>query len=77
MHKSKIRAIFEYVFRCGTNASETAREINSVFGEASTSHSGVSFWSAEFRSGDFKLQNEPCGRPQPKVNNDELKAIVE
>ena len=27
---SKIRAIFEYEFRCETNASETARKINSV-----------------------------------------------
>ena len=29
-------AIFKYEYRCGTNASETALEIDSVFGEAST-----------------------------------------
>ena len=77
MDKSKICAIFEYEFRWGTNASETARKFNSVFGEDSTSHSIVSFWFAKFHSGDFSLENEPRGRPQPKVNNDELKAIVE
>ena len=77
MDKSKIRVIFEYKFRCGTNASETTGKINSAFGESSTSHSTVSFWFTIFHSGDFSLENEPHGRPQPKVNNHELKAIVE
>ena len=48
-----MRAIFEYEFHCGTNASETTRKINSVFGESSTSYSTVSFWFVKFRSGDF------------------------
>ena len=34
-------------------------------------------WFAKFCSGEFSLENEPRGRPQHKVNNDELKAIVE
>ena len=51
--------------------------MNSVFGEGSTSRSIVSFWFAKLRSGDFSLENEPSGRSQSKVNNDELKAIVE
>ena len=76
MYKTKILAIFEYEFRCGTKAMEGARKINSVFGEASTSHSIVSFLFAKFRSGVFSVENEPCERPRPKVNN-ELKAIVE
>ena len=75
--KSKIGAIFEYKFHCGTNASETVGKINSVFTEDSTSHSTVSFWFVEFPSGDFSHENEPRGRPQPEVNNDELKATVE
>ena len=77
MDKSKIHTIFEYEFPCGTNASETAYKINSVFGEGSNSHDTVSFWIAKFRSGNFSLENEPCGRPQLKVNNDKMKAIVE
>ena len=76
MDKSKIRAIFEYEFRCGTNTSETARKINSVRRRFNYSHNTVSFWFEKFRSGNFSLENEPCGRPQPKVNNDELKTIV-
>ncbi|RVE45194.1 hypothetical protein evm_010166 [Chilo suppressalis] len=30
-----------------------------------------------FGSGNFKLQNQPRGRPETKVGNEELKAIVE
>ena len=41
MDKSTIRAIFKYEFHCGTNALKTARKINSVFEEGSTSHSTV------------------------------------
>ena len=75
--KSKICAIFEYEFRCGTKVSETVRKINSVFGEGSTSHISVSFSFAKFRSCELSLENKPRGRHRPKVNNDELKAIVE
>ena len=65
-------------FRCETNASKTARnKINSLFGESPNSHSTVLFWFAKFRSEDLSLENELSGRPQLKVNNDELKAIVE
>ena len=76
MDKLKIRAIFEYEFRCRTNASETARKINSVFEEGLASHSTVSFYFAKFHSGDLSFENEPRGRSQPEVNNDLLKAIV-
>ena len=77
MDKSKISAIFEYKFRCGTNATEIARNANSMFGNGSSSHSTVSLWFVKFRSGDFSLENKPHGRPQSKVNNDKLKAIIE
>ena len=77
MDKSKIHAILEYEFPCGTNVSKTAYKLNGVFGEGSTSHSTVSVWFGEFRSGDFSLENEPRGRPQPKLNNDQAKANLE
>ena len=48
-----------------------------LYGECLTSHVTVSFWFAQFRSGDFSFENGPCGKPQPKVNKDELKAIAE
>lgn len=33
MNKSKIRVIFEYEFHCGTNAAQTTRSLNEVFGK--------------------------------------------
>ena len=35
------------------------------------------FWFAKFRSGNFSLENEPRGIPQPKLNNDQAKAKLE
>ncbi|RLU22851.1 hypothetical protein DMN91_005129 [Ooceraea biroi] len=77
MEKSKIRGIYEYVFRRGTTVSETARNINAVFGEGSTTKATVGDWFKNFRDGDFSLANEPRGRPKTKVDNDHLRAVVE
>ena len=70
MDKSKTCTIFECEFYCGTNASETVREINCVFREGSTRHRIASYWFAKFRSGDVSIESEPRGRSQPKVCND-------
>ncbi|RLU24878.1 hypothetical protein DMN91_002969 [Ooceraea biroi] len=77
MEKSKIRVIYEYEFRRGTTVSETARNINAVFGEGSTTKATVGNWFKTFRDGDFSLANEPRGRPKTKVDNDHLRAVVE
>ncbi|KAL0867972.1 hypothetical protein ABMA27_008639 [Loxostege sticticalis] len=39
--------------------------------------STVRFWFQRFRSGNFDLQNQPRGRPETKVENEELKAYME
>jgi histone-lysine N-methyltransferase SETMAR len=77
MDKLKIRVIFEYEFRGGTNGAQTARNINEVFGEDVTNERTVQRWFHKFRSGDFNLENEPRGRPEIKIDNDELKVVVE
>ncbi|GAU97186.1 hypothetical protein RvY_08528 [Ramazzottius varieornatus] len=77
MDKSKVRTIFEYEFRRGTKAARTARNINNVFGEDATNERTVERWYARFRSGDFSLEDHPHGRPKLKVNNDELRKLVE
>lgn len=77
MDKSKIRVIFEYEFRRGTNAAQTTRNVNEVFGKDVANERTVRRWFEKFRSGDFNLQNEPRGRPESTVDNDELKAAVE
>ncbi|EZA47959.1 Histone-lysine N-methyltransferase SETMAR [Ooceraea biroi] len=77
MEKSKIRVIYEYEFRRGTTVSETARNINAVFGEGSTTKATVGNWFKNFRDGDFSLANEPRRRPKTKVDNDHSRAVVE
>ncbi|RLU15238.1 hypothetical protein DMN91_012232 [Ooceraea biroi] len=47
--------------------SETARNINAVFGEGSTTKATVGNWFKNFRDGDFSLANEPRGRPKTKA----------
>lgn len=33
-------------------------------------------WFARFRSGNFSLENVPCGRSEAIVNNEELRAVL-
>nr|XP_020145200.1 calcium/calmodulin-dependent 3',5'-cyclic nucleotide phosphodiesterase 1C [Microcebus murinus] len=77
MDKSKIHAIFKYEFHCGTNATWAARNIDELFGKDVANELIVSGWLEKFHSGDFNLESEPCGQPETKVDNDELKAVVE
>ncbi|XP_053428824.1 histone-lysine N-methyltransferase SETMAR-like [Nycticebus coucang] len=77
MDKSKIRVIFEYEFRRGSSAAQTARNTKEVFGKDVANERTVRRWFEKFRSGDFNLENKPRGRPETKVDNDELKAVVE
>jgi histone-lysine N-methyltransferase SETMAR len=48
-----------------------------VYGGGVAKENTVRFWFQRFRSGNFDLQNKPRGRPETKVDNEELKAIVE
>jgi [histone H3]-lysine36 N-dimethyltransferase SETMAR len=77
MEKSKLRTVLEYEFRCGTKAADAVRNVNRVFGEGSTNKMTVGRWYTKFSKGDFNLTNEPRGKPEPKVNNDDLLAAVE
>ncbi|XP_011144654.2 histone-lysine N-methyltransferase SETMAR-like [Harpegnathos saltator] len=76
MDKSKVRVIFEYEFRRGTNATQATRNINEMFDEDVANEHTVRRWFDKFHSSDFSLENEPPGRPETKVDNDELKAEV-
>ncbi|XP_045782284.1 histone-lysine N-methyltransferase SETMAR-like [Maniola jurtina] len=70
MDTSKIRVIFEYEFRRGTNAAD-------AFGEGTANERTVRFWFKRFRDGNFDLKNEPRGRPSTQVNNNDLKEMVQ
>ncbi|XP_050354867.1 uncharacterized protein LOC126776409 isoform X3 [Nymphalis io] len=77
MKNMKYRYIYEYEFYRGTSATETARRIIDLYGAGVAKESTVHFWFQRFHSGNFDLQNQPRGRPETKVENEELKAIVE
>lgn len=77
MQTSEIRVLMKYEFLRGTSASDTARNINDVFGTEVTSQSTTSHGFEKFSSGDFDLSNEPRGRPESKLDNDVLKATIE
>ena len=77
MDKSKIGVAYEYKFHCGKNASQTARNINEVFGDNVANERTVRQWFERFRTGGFSLGNQPHNRPATKIDNDELKTIVE
>lgn len=77
MDISEIRVIMKYEFLRKTSASQTAENINAVFGTRVTTQQTVSNWFSKFRKDNFNLQNEPRGRPESKVCNDKLKMIIE
>lgn len=77
MDISEIRVIMKYEFLRRTTASQTARNINEVFGSLVTTQQTVSNWFTKFRKDNFNLTNEPRGRPESKVCNDKLKIIIE
>ncbi|XP_028036400.1 histone-lysine N-methyltransferase SETMAR-like [Bombyx mandarina] len=77
MEIMKYQYIYEYEFYPSTSAAKTARGINDVYGAGVAKESTIRFLFQRFRSGNFDLQNQPRGRPETKVENEELKAIVE
>ena len=67
MDKSKIRVASTYEFRRGTNASQTARNIDEVFGDNVANERTVRRWFERFRSGDFSLENQHRGWLATKI----------
>ncbi|CAK9818364.1 Histone-lysine N-methyltransferase SETMAR [Anthophora plagiata] len=67
MDKTKMRVIFEYEFRRGTNAAQISQNVNELFSKDVANERTVRQWFEKFRSGDFDLQNESRGGPESKV----------
>lgn len=77
MEKTKIHVIFEYKFHCGKKASQSAQNINEVFGKDVASEHTVLRWLKKFCIDHCNLENEQRGRPVSNMDNHELKAVVE
>lgn len=68
---------FLHKFLPDTNANQTALNINSVYGPNATNDSTVRRWFEDRRSGNLDFRDDSHGRSTSKVNNDNLKAILE
>ncbi|GFU59817.1 planarian mariner-8 gene [Nephila pilipes] len=67
----------KYEFHRGATTRQAAANINNVFGIQVATNATVARWLKKFRSRDFDLSIEPCGRLKTQVDNDILKATVE
>lgn len=56
--------------------SQTASDINNVYGTDTNYEQTVRYWFNRFHSGNLDLANELCGRVENKVDGYKLKAIV-
>ena len=62
--RDHVRYIIFYEWRRGTGATATVRNINSVWGEDTTSIATVHRWFARFKEGDTDFEDKPrSGRP--------------
>jgi [histone H3]-lysine36 N-dimethyltransferase SETMAR len=77
MNKSEIRVIFLYELKLGHNAAEATRNINHAFGEDTANERTTQRWFAKFRSGDMSLENEPRGRPEAAIDDEQLNTLIE
>lgn len=74
---SQIRAVFLYEFKMGGNAAQTARNINRIFGEGTTSERSAQRWFQRFKDGDEDIQDKDGRGRRSSISNDDLKALVE
>ena len=77
MLKSDFRNIFFYEFKLGSNAAQTIRNVNIVWGEGSFNIRTVQRCIVQFRSGNSSLEDEPHGSRPCAINNNQLKVVLE
>ena len=66
-----------FYFRKGKNAAQAAKKLRDVYGEQALKDRQCRNWFDNFRSGNFSLKDEPrSGRPN-KVDDGQIKAIIE
>ncbi|KAE9418653.1 hypothetical protein Angca_008837, partial [Angiostrongylus cantonensis] len=64
-------------FKVGRRAVETFRNINGVWGEGCIDESTVRTWFRKFRPGDLDLEGKEGRGRSNKLDDDELKPLVE
>jgi len=75
--KETIRYILQFFFDKDENASQTAENVNNVYGPDTVTANHAQFWFRRFRSGNLDVKDAPrSGRPIVE-NGDKIIKIVE
>lgn len=77
MNTYEFRVIMLHEFKRGHNATEATRNINQAWGKCSVTERTTRNWFKKFSEGDMSLGNQDRGRPKSKMDDDELKQLVE
>ena len=77
MINKDLRIIYLYEFKSGTNATETARNINEAFGDKSAEVRTVQRWFARFRNGDESCMVKQYHGRKRKFDDVRLRTVVE
>ncbi|UYV80290.1 SETMAR, partial [Cordylochernes scorpioides] len=72
-----LREVLLFAFNWKKSATEAHRMLEEVYGDHALSKSQCYRWFKKFQSGDFKLDNEPHGKPPQKFEEAELQALLD
>ncbi|UYV74015.1 hypothetical protein LAZ67_11001841 [Cordylochernes scorpioides] len=72
-----LREVLLFAFNWKRSATEAHRMLEEVYGDHALSKSQCYRWFKKFQSGDFKLDNEPRGKPPQKFEEAELQALLD
>lgn len=75
--KQHLRECLLFCFNLKKNASESHRFISEAYPEYAPDVRVCQRWFVRFKSGDFDLNDQECGRPPKKFEDEQLEALLD